>query len=180
VHRRGSSSCYGAGSRGRCSPKKWAVDPAARVGADWCAGNASECGGGCIPFSWPSCAARLQPRRHQMLGMRRRCWRPFEGLPRLDVFAGGEFDEEVAAELVGVYRRGGAEIADVPVPRLDAPRRATHPSPSISMEKSQPSALSLSRLCPTKPIAPPRLAWLNASSSGGMSPKSAPRGRADS
>jgi hypothetical protein len=55
-----------------------------------------------------------------MLGMRRRCWRPFEDLPRLDVFAGGEFDEGVAAELVGICRRGGAEIADVPVPRLDA------------------------------------------------------------
>ena len=40
-----------------------------------------------------------------------RCWRPLDDLPRLGIFAGGEFDEEAAVELVGACPRGGAEIA---------------------------------------------------------------------
>ena len=40
-----------------------------------------------------------------------RCRRPIDGLPRFGIFAGGKFDEEVAAELVGACPRAGAEIA---------------------------------------------------------------------
>src|SRR5258705_10741474 len=40
------------------------------------------------------------------------CRRPLYGLPRLGIFAGGELDEEAAAELVGACPRGGVEMAD--------------------------------------------------------------------
>ena len=41
-----------------------------------------------------------------------RCRRPIDGLPRLGIFAGGELDEEAAAEIVGACSRGGVELAD--------------------------------------------------------------------
>lgn len=43
-------------------------------------------------------------------GERRR--RPLDGLPRLGVFAGGEFDHETAVEFLGAFPRGGVEMAD--------------------------------------------------------------------
>jgi hypothetical protein len=49
------------------------------------------------------------------------------------------------------------------------------PFPSVSMKRSQPSALSSRRSCPTLPILAPRLEWSNRSSLPGRSPK---RGRA--
>lgn len=42
---------------------------------------------------------------------RERCRWPVGALPRLGILAVGERDEEAAAELVGAYPRGGAEIA---------------------------------------------------------------------
>lgn len=41
--------------------------------------------------------------------------RPLDDLPRLDILAGGELDEEAAVKLVGTCPRGGAEIAGGPV-----------------------------------------------------------------
>ncbi len=46
-----------------------------------------------------------------------RCRRPLDSLPRLGILAGGEFDEEAAAEIVGACPRGGAELADTGIRR---------------------------------------------------------------
>ena len=50
-------------------------------------------------------------RAHEAPADGERCRRPVGSLPRLGILAGGEFDEEAAAELVGACPRGGAEIA---------------------------------------------------------------------
>ena len=57
----------------------------------------------------PLATARWQAREAPANGKRRR--RPLDSLPRLGILAGGEFDEEAAAEFIGACPRVGAEIA---------------------------------------------------------------------
>ena len=44
-----------------------------------------------------------------------RCRRPLDGLPRLDIHAGGELDEKAAVNLVGACPRGGEERTGGPI-----------------------------------------------------------------
>ena len=44
-----------------------------------------------------------------------RCRWPLDGLPGLDILAGGELDEESAVQLVGAFQRGGVERAGGPI-----------------------------------------------------------------
>ena len=65
-------------------------------------------------LSWPRWATSLGLATWQALetpANGERCWRPFDDLPRLGIFAGGEFNEEATVESVGNGPRGSGEVA---------------------------------------------------------------------
>jgi hypothetical protein len=92
-------------------------------------------------------------RAHEAPADGERCRRPLDGLPRLGILAGGEFDEEAAAELVGACPRGGAEIAGGTICGLAA--QSHLPAPKTQREhearlwSDPPFAVGLNEEVPT-------------------------------
>ncbi len=82
-----------------------------------------------------------------------RCRRPLDSLPRIGILAGGEFDEEATAELVGACPRGGAEIAGGAI--CGSAAQSHLPAPESQREhearlwSDPPSAVGLDEEVPT-------------------------------